>query len=231
MKKIIFLITIIFLINTIISFPTGPDEVIIKKETAKQQDPYKLNLSGGEIAILNINISAQNNYWKAIVGEVRGIFTLEDSNGSSIYQWEDIYITGFIYATRNQSTINWQEVNCATTQQIEEENIELNHTDPSLNITATFNSQTHNQFITGFTTIPQNSCSHSLTLYVNNESQNESYHQIILTDQNSLIYTSTIEKETIGYNSEFYDFQMLLPEKGTQNSNEITPYYIYIELI
>ena len=71
------------------------------------------NISGGYIAALNLSASIQNTHWKAFVGWITAGFTLDDSAGSTIYDWSLAVTSGRVYATRDSSTIEWNSIQCA----------------------------------------------------------------------------------------------------------------------
>ena len=44
------------------------------------------------------------------------------------------------------------------------------------------------------------------------------------------VYATIMEQDTIGFDGDRYDFQMIVPENGNQSFSGATAYYIYIEL-
>jgi len=231
LRKVLLILVLVALISLTSSEPTGPDVIDSSNMSGSLNSPIEVNLSGGEIGFLNISAEIKNRYWKAFVGQVRNVFTLKDSSGASIYDWEGIFTTGQIYATRNETLVSWENISCANKIDVESENVFLNHTNIHMNITSTFNLSSHREFYVASTLIEEDSCNFTIKTYVNNQSQNESFEEIILSDNSNLIYTSLLEPDTEGFNGEQYDFQMLVPERGEPDWEGITPYYVYIELI
>lgn len=228
MKKLILFAILFCSIYVVAALPSGPDDLIIVSNSSHLLSPYQINISGGQIARLNLTIEAQNNYWKAFVGWVTGIFTLKDSTGSSIYDWQVPILSGQIYASRNSSVL-WADVSCANSTSTEKESKALNQTNPYLNITTTFNSSTHRQFTVAGKTLSQNSCP-SLHSYINNHSQSSSFDEVALSDGNNLVYASAIDQNTQGFDGNNYDFQVLVPEVPDPTLTTATPYYIYLEV-
>jgi hypothetical protein len=188
-----------------------------------------VNISGGYIATINITTSVQNPHWKAFVGWVNGAFTLDDSSGSTIYDWSLATTEGEVYATRDSATVEWGTITCATNTEIETENVAMNLSNPSDNITATFSDTTHNSFYVGSTNIGANSCP-TLNTYVSNSSQDTTFEEIALHDETSIVYATIIEDQSQGFDENSYDFQMIVPEYGLEGFSGSTAYFIYVEV-
>ncbi len=211
--------------------PVGPDSITINSnETKGASSAQMINISGGRILSMNVTATTQDPRWKAFVGNVIGSFTLDDGDGATIYNWTLSSITGRIYATRNDSTISWGDIGCATTNDMETENVNMNHTNSGDNITATFSDTTHDLFWVGSTSIGANLCP-TLNTYVNNATQDNSFEEMVLDDGSNIVYATIIEEnETAGYDGEFYDFQMIVPENGAPSFTGATAYYLYVEI-
>ena len=160
-----------------------------------------------------------------------GSFTLDDSSGSTIYDWSIATVGGEVYATRNSSTIVWTTVGCANTSNLESENSALGHSSADDNITATFSGSTHVEFFVGAVNISQNSCP-TLNTYVGNSSQDSSFEEIALYESTggNLVYATILEDDVVGFDGDVYDFQMIVPEVGTPGFSGSTAYYLYVEL-
>ncbi|RMD65520.1 hypothetical protein D6817_05895 [Candidatus Pacearchaeota archaeon] len=211
--------------------PSTPTISVISNETKSAGTGAILNISGGYISTINISATVQNPRWKAFVGNVTGKFTLDDASGSTIYDWSTTVTSGEIYATRNSSTIDWTNITCATTANLETENNNMGHTNPDDNITATFSDTTHQEFFVGSINISQNSCP-TLNTYVNSASQDTSFEEVALYEAKggNVIYATIMENDVTGFDGQTYDFQMIVPEVGTPGFDGATAYYLYVEL-
>ena len=237
-KDFIVLVSIVFgfilMTLLLLGFSSAvPDSVSyenIANETKTTGAGTMFNISGGHLAFLNITATIQNPHWKAFLGWVHGRFTLDDSAGSTIYDWSLTTIRGSVYATRNSTTANWTGIQCATPANLETENIALHHTSPDDNLTATFNATAnHPTFTVGMRTIDANSCP-ALNTYINNQTQSANFFEMALYDGINIIYSTIINQNTVGYNGSSYDFQMLVPENGNSTWVGSTAYYLYVEL-
>jgi len=244
MKEERFSILVVLFLASIILFtsfvspaevPTGPDNVdVVSNETKSAVSGKKVNISGGRIATLNLNATVQNPHWKAFVGNVTGSFTLDDADGSTIYDWSLSVTTGRVYSTRNSTTPQWTNIACSDRSILEQENQELNHTNPGDNITATFNisNPDHDAFYVGSTPIGADSCP-TLSTYKNDAPQNQGsdvFEEMALYDNVNVIYATIMEQNEIGFDGNAYDFQMLVPEIGDSDFQGSTAYYLYVEL-
>lgn len=213
--------------------PQGPDVLNISTNETKGSVGAKMvNISGGYIASMNLSATVQNIRWKAFVGQVTGLFTLDDASGSTIFDWTLTSITGRIYATRNSSSITWSNINCSNLAFLENENYKMNHTNANDNITATFNmtaGATHGGFFAAGVEIFNNSCP-TLNTYIDNATQDTYFQEMVLDDDASVVYATIIETDHNGFDSTDYDFQMIVPENGAAGFSGATAYYIYVEL-
>ena len=134
-------LTFTFLMRVKAADPVAPDDIDLLRNVTKNTTTAEfVNISGGRIADLSVNATIQNPRWKAFVGNVTGKFTLDDPEGSTVFDWTISSITGRIYATSNYSAISWSTTNCSNVTTLEYENYRLNHTRADDNITKTFNA-------------------------------------------------------------------------------------------
>jgi hypothetical protein len=189
-----------------------------------------INISGGYIATLNLTANVQNLRWKAFVGNVNGKFTLDDASGNTIYDWPSEITTGKVYSTRTNSELNWAGIGCADLTDLENENVAMAHNGVGDNITATFRHESVSAFYAAGRTI--SGCSYSLKTYTNlTGGESDDFEEIVLHDGTNLIYTALFDKNAeAGFDGNNYDFQMLVPENGSQGFSGATAYYIYMEL-
>jgi hypothetical protein len=225
-----FFFSFVLFSSFVLATPTGPTAINVTSNTTKAATSGQIvNISGGYVAKLNLTATTQNPHWKAFVGWVNGKFTLDDSAGSTIYDWTLSTVNGEVYATRTSSTPAWGSIACATAANITSEESTLVHTNPDDNISATFSGTNSNPFVTAGTTISAASCS-STNTYVNNVSQSSTFEEVILSDATNLVYASVLEQDSQGYDGNDYDFQMIVPENGSATWTGATAYYVYLEL-
>jgi len=216
--------------------PVGPDELIsTANETKAASGAMTFNVSGGYVSTFNLTATIQDFRWKAFVGNVTGSFTLDDSAGSTIYDWTLSTITGRVYTTRNSTTISWATMSCSNLTLLEQENTWLSHSNIDDNLTKTFTieSPDHDSLNVGPVTIPADTCP-TLSTYVNNVSQAQGadvFEEVALIDTNNVtVFATILENDAVGFDGGQYDFQMLVPENGSAAWESSTAYYLYVEL-
>jgi hypothetical protein len=211
--------------------PVGPNSVVsVSNETKGTTSAAFFNISGGYIAALNLTANVQNSHWKAFVGWVNGRFTLDDQGGATIYDWSLSVTTGRVYSTRDSSTIEWASIACANrATNLAAENIAMFHNRVTDNITKTFQPGTHDTLWVAGTNLGSGTCP-TLNTYIGNVTQDSDFEEMALYDGTSIIYATILENDLAGYDSQTYDFQMLVPENGSQGFTGATAYYLYVEL-
>lgn len=234
--KVMFVIFILLSLSFVTlgeKLPTNPSILSNRTETITPKPLAYLNTSGGSFTTLVLNASQQNYKWKAYVGNVTGKLSLQDQTNYSIYDWKMSTISGNVYVSRN-SSIDWSNLTCANRTTISNEDSYLNMNPTGIdNINQTFNMTTHKQFYAAAKRIDQSTCP-AISTYVNGTAQtngqNNKFQEILLQDiKGSILYTTIIESQILGFDNSRYDFQMIVAEDETKQVS--TPYYFYMELI
>ena len=226
----ILLFGMLFFSSLTLATPTGPSSInITANETRATTAGQIVNISGGIISKINITASVQNPHWKAFVGWIDGRFTLDDSSGSTIYDWTLSSVGGEVYATRASGVASWATISCADAAEIRAESIVLSQ-DGEDRINTTFTAAANTQtFVVAGTTISAGACS-STNTYVNNATQSTVFEEVILHDTTNIIFATILEEDEPGYDGSDYDFQMLVPEVALDTWSSSTAYYLYVEL-
>ncbi len=212
----------------------SPSRVIV------QNISTAMNATAGNITELSINGQRVTKYWQGYFGNVSGSIILGTASGFNLYQWSGT-VTGEIYASRNDSRINWTGVRCGSIEQVASEDVYLDansrETADSLNMT--FNYTSHptlvlaGNTISGCRSTPVNGTSSLATGYWNAFLTDNGTNSGA-ADDDIIIYTSIIDSDGIGFNGNTYDFQMLVaePGNGTEDFPGGTPttYFFYVEL-
>jgi len=237
-----FILVMMFLVVDVnAADPEGPDNLTVSaNETKATINATTLNISGGRIATVVINKTIQNTRWKGFVGNVTGMFTLDDSGGGTLYDWTISTITGRVYATREATATTWAGINCTNITHLETEDTNMNQTRADDNITTTFNatynnttnltiSGNHDGFWVGTVWIANSTCP-TLNTYNNSGAQNVNFEEMALYEGSHLVYVTILESDLAGFDGNTYDFQMIVPEMGTPGFSAATAYYLYVEI-
>jgi hypothetical protein len=222
------------IVNTISAAPSGPVITFNNTQNVTPEPATQITTAGGSFTTLVLNATTQTPRWKAYVGNVTGTLVLDDANYRSIFDWSLSSVTGEIYATRSSTTIDWSSIACADRTAISSEDTTLNMSVENADtINKTFVNTIHKQFYVGAKLI-QNSTCPAIATYINDTAQtpseDASFQEIVLKDtSNAIIFTTLITQNTTGFDTNNYDFQMILPE----DEYKATPstYYLYVELV
>jgi hypothetical protein len=212
--------------------PTGLNITYNRTLNYTPQPAASLTTVGGSFTVLSLNVTSQSLRWKAYVGNISGLLTLDDGSGATIYDWHLSQVQGEIYATRNVS-FDFSTVVCANSSTISQEEAYLNHTtgDPD-SINGTFNTTVHKGFYVGVSLISHSTCP-AISTYVNDTRQsggeNARFQEVLLADDaEHVVFAALLESDRSGYDNQLYDFQMIVPENNLRPAP--TPYYFYAEI-
>lgn len=204
---------------------------VISTGTRTISGTANVSAQGGNVTELRIDALSVTKTWQGYYGNITGNIHLDDANNNSFYIWGNATaLRGQIYATRNSSP-DWVTVNCtnATERGGEETYLGMVPADGD-SVMNTFNKTSHPSFNVGLQPIAANSC-FSTNIYVNGSEQATQFYQILLSDAASqTIYTTLIEKQEYGYNSQIMDFQLIVGENEHVGNIGPTTYYFFTEL-
>ena len=233
-KRIIFFILVFALAHSVFSaVPSGPVIETKYTEDGSVRPATEITTTGGTISTIIINATTQNPRWKAYVGNVSGKLVLEDAKNYSIFEWSLSTIAGEVYVTRNNS-INWSTIQCPNSSHVAQEQTEMQHNATADdNILNTFSLSTHDAFWTAAESFSVDECNYTLITYVNDSAQSGTtdFQELLLWDGQSMVYTTILENKTRGFDLGYYDFQLIVPEKGWAGPVSSTTYYFYVELV
>jgi hypothetical protein len=228
---ILFLL-ILFIVKPAHADPSGAVVVNNLTESALITPPDNRSDAGGTITTLSLSATQQNANWKAYVGNISGMLTLDDASGFSIYQWAlgSFELTGELYVSRSNN-VSWSTMNCSNISLISAEQTLLGFGALSVDdINKTFNYTTHPDIRVAGRTIANNTCRSTATR-VNDAEQaiaTADFPEVLLSSGSDLVYVSPLNDNSDSYATGLLaDFQMIVPDDVTV---AVTTYYFYIEL-
>jgi len=222
-------IIVITMIAYVKAQPTGPDSLTQTSSSRYQGSAAQsIQARAGNVSELNIHATTVSQFWQGYYGNISGTIVLSNANNQSLYQWNDANPNGEIYASRNNS-LDWSQIQCANQSLIYTEESTLNMGNSVERINDTFNSTSNPQFFVGATDITANSC-RSTNAYNGSGYQQSDFYQVLLSSGNSMVYTTIIDQNKAGFDNKSYDFEMLVPEDGSNGNTATTTYYFYVEI-
>ena len=228
------ILIIILLVLAIYTYadPTGTTITFNSTDAGADSTPANRSDQGGTITTMGLNAIQQNQQWKAYVGNISGSLTLDDSGGSTIYDWalSASSISGEVYVSRADSPV-WTTTNCSNSTTVAAEEATLGISGAAIDsIQNTFNETTHPSFLLAGMNITQNSCNSTATYESDTRPAiaSANFPLVLLHDTTNIIYATIINQDTTGYDGvNTFDFQLIVPDNPTAS---ITTYYFFAEI-
>lgn len=213
--------------------PTAP--LTLNEGTSETRDlsglaSQTVNAQGGNVTQVNIDALTITQSWQGYFGNITGTITLDDASNNTFYNWSLATSSGEVYATR-AATPTWSGTACATNANRTTEETALGQTGADGDsVTATFNTTDHPAFAVGADSIALDSC-YSTNAFSGGSHDTSRFHQVLLSDgAGNIVYSTIIDGDQTGFDSETYDFQLLVGEDEHSGSEGPTTYYFWVEL-
>jgi hypothetical protein len=220
--------------------PTGISEGA--DERRSDNSPVVVQAQAGNVTSLTINATRITNRWQGYYGNVTGTITLDDAGNNTLYEWNLASPKGEIYAVNDSVIPTWSDVYCFNFSNNKSagepivqrfngsdlENALGMNPDDNDGVDETFNLTFTGTFQVGLSTIDSSSGCSSVSLHVSDSYDQLKFNETMLTDNNSIIFTTILEDDATGFQGSTLDFQMIVGENG--DTINPTNYYFYVEL-
>ncbi len=237
MVTLFFVVVLILTAKFIISAPEGAttqDEVSSgRREAAPATSAEAI---AGNVTEFDISVVTVTQTWQGYYGNITGTITLDDSDGSTFFDWALASPEGEILAANE--TVSWTNIRCFNytadggelNLSTYEETLGLEFDDVD-GVDETFKAPNHPTFYIGATIIDTNTCNTSHS-YVNDSAQTDVFKEVLLYDPDNdiVVYTSLLEEGASGFDNNTHDFQMLVGENGHNADVQTTTYFFYLEI-
>ena len=223
--------------------PGGPNALNRgQSERAPTQPAVLVQAEAGNVTSLTITATRITSRWQGYYGNVTGNITLGDANNNILYNWIDASPRGEIYAVNDSAIPSWGDVFCFNfTNNLSdgqprvqrfngtdlENTLGISQQDVD-GVDETFNRTYAGSFEVGGISIGAASGCSVVSLNVDDGYQEQTFNEVLLTDNNSMIYTSIIENSQTGFQGAPVDFQLIVGENS--DTPAPTNYYFYVEL-
>ena len=231
--------------SSAIAEPAGTNISVKAAETAGNSDPstpVAVEAYAGNVTELFINSTSVTDRWQGFYGNITGRIVLDDAYNYSMYDWDIADPSGEVYAA-NASSVIWADIQCLNfSADAADTKVELNITEieedlmgagindiDGVNETFNLTYTDATGFQVGAVTINTDDECALTYIYVSDAYQQTDYKEVILTDNVSVVWTTLLETDgTTGYDSNAWDFQMIVGEDGDVST--ATNYYFYVEI-
>ncbi len=222
--------------------PEGPKNLtIVNASTRAVQPSQTVAASAGNVSQINIYAYTTTKTWQGYYGNVTGKILLGDASGKVIYDWNTANPAGQIYASTSQASFADGNIFCYNFTKFEGSYLNLSAYEASLGLSnssadgvnETFNvSMNYDAFYIS-TTYINASCPVSYLYNASNQSNRNTYQELLLYDNtsNAVVFASIIRPGgIIGFDGNICDFQMIVAENGHLADEQTTTYYFYVAL-
>jgi len=114
-KGLIFFVVLLMLCTSVfaatVSTPEGPTNTYNTSSRRTVSTALQNSVVAGNVMIMNLNGNTVTQTWAALVGNITGTITLDDTGQNTIYDWALASPQGEIFATQGAST-SWTSVEC-----------------------------------------------------------------------------------------------------------------------
>jgi hypothetical protein len=225
----------IFMICGVFALPSGANYTHIATTTASVDNPNNHSAYAGNVTELLIYGNSVTQSWQGYFGNVTGQVFLADSSKNIMYNWSVLTAVGEVLASTN-SSISWSGIKCLNFTSESEINLSrlesmfgLAPTDTD-GVDETFNRNDHTNFNIGSVAFTAGQCNNT-KVYGPNGAATFDETLLYETNTGSVLFSSILDDNTIGFDNRAHDFEMLVLEDGHSGDTSVTPYNFYVELV
>jgi len=224
--------------------PEGPSTLsIVNSSRRAPEGAATLETIAGNVTQLSIDGQTVTQTWQAYYGNITGKVILGDASNHTIYNWDATSPKGEIFASEAPIDFAYGNVLCYDFNATDVGNSNfttLNEYETSIGleiddvdgIDETFTQTTnYSNFYVGSKII--NETCPMTNPYGENETKDANkFQELLLYDNtsNKPIYTSILEQDVLGFDGNYWDFEMLVAQNGHNGNTESTTYYFYVEI-
>ncbi|MBN2566458.1 hypothetical protein JXB02_00035 [Candidatus Woesearchaeota archaeon] len=178
---------------------------------------------GGTSTQVDLVLLTQTQYWQGYYGSYNATISLKNAAGASLFTWGPAR-SGEVLAARSPY-IDWEGLGCADAAQVLAENAITGNRSDAVN--ETFASPNVQAFSLAGIDYAQGQCQHATFLY-NATQEAGTYEEVVMHDGTNAVYVSIVASEGEGFAGAAADFEMIVPEDGSDDVP--TTYYFYAEI-
>jgi hypothetical protein len=235
--------------------PQGANVTEFGNQTSPVQSPQSQQAIAGNVSEINLDALTTTQAWQGYYGNVTGTIVLADNSNYQMYNWSVASPRGQVYASTN-SSIPWATVQCfnftATGADSAVGEVAGDTNQKGMNLTqlqAIFNISTrdddsidktfnrtgagaHTNFYTANLQFNSSECQTTSVYDSTGTNVTGHFEEVIQYEPttNSVIWTSLLNEDLLGFDQRTHDFEMLVPENGHGTDTSTTTYYFYLEI-
>jgi hypothetical protein len=257
--KFLFVILLVFFLNISLVLAVEPFGATVNQTSSTRAPPANatgIPAIAGNVTELTITGSSITQSWQGYFGNVSGTIQLADGSNNVMYNWSLASPEGEIYASTNNS-IAWNYVQClnfsadgsygdtvsggnpgATNAQgtnltmLEDMFGIVSDDVDGVNETFTLLGSGHNTFYTNNIEFLEGECRNTQIFSNAGQGEDNKFEEVLLYEPTtrSVIFTSLLNENLLGFDNNPHDFEMLVLENGHLTDTNPTTYYFWVEL-
>ncbi len=225
-----FLKVLVALISALLAVPAAvlaavPGGATVTSSTTHNQyyiPPSTINVYAGNITEANITTEQSTYHWAGIYGNASGYLVLGDSSGYKMYRW--VAKAKYVYFD-NESVINWGSLNatdCGTIDALY----------PFLSGASDDCAYTFTTTASFYSPATGDNVASTIAAQTYDGTGTPYWYTIALNDTvaKNVVFVGEVSTGTAYNGATFANYQVILPEDGSNGDTTPTPYYVWIEL-
>ncbi|RMD67436.1 hypothetical protein D6817_01665 [Candidatus Pacearchaeota archaeon] len=235
--------------------PSGASVSVVRSERAPADSAGSVPAQAGNVTELNIFGYSVTQAWQGYFGNVTGTIELADATGNVLYNWSLANPAGEVYASTN-SSISWTNIQCfnftadgtytgsetpgatnlhgTNLSQLESQfNIAPDDVDGVDETFTLLGAGTHDLFYTANLEFAEGECPNTRVYSASGTGVPNQFEEALMYEPTtaSVVFAALLEPGSVqGFDSNDYDFEMLVLEDGHATDTSTTSYYFYVEL-
>ena len=254
-RDLIFVLLIISSFIAVSALPSGAQTTFVNSTRAPADAAQSAQAQAGNVTELNIFGYSITQSWQGYFGNVTGTIQLADGGDNVFYNWSLASPQGEIYASTNDS-IDWNYVQCLNfsatgtyaddtaqagatslygtnvTQLESAFNINFDDVDGVNETFTLIGPGTHDIFYSNSLEFSEGECQNTRVFSNAGAGESNKFEEALLYEPTtrSVIFTSILDENILGFDNRSHDFEMLVLEDGHGTDTSTTTYYFYVEL-
>lgn len=184
-------------------------------------NPGAVNVTAGNITLLNLSSTQQTFRWVGLYGNVSGEIKLGNSQSNVLYSWTAI--GKYVYAS-TASSISWTTINISNLTGILAEYPYLDNGSDNYTLTFDTTGTIDSEILGLITGVPA-----AITY---NSTGSPTWPTYSLMDGTSVLFATQVNASgDNSFSNENVNYQMIIPENGLGQNTLPTEYYLWVELV
>lgn len=180
-----------------------------------------VSVEAGNITQANLDTNVSTFRWAAVLGNVTGNIILGDDDNNHLYIWTAL---GYVVYASEAATPTWGGTEGATQVEV---------VTAYTHLATDADADSYNNTFTNSGILPTNILTITGGNYAStyDETGVEFWNTYSLYDGTNVIFAAEVDEDKESYKNTVVDYQMIVPEDGSNEDTDVTTYNLWVELI